>query len=491
MNTLLILVVSLILVWTLAYFRAPLWAWSVVILVSLVSIVFVSSVNIVAVATLVVVLPLVAILSIDGLRRRLVTAPLWHLMQRKMPPISRTEREALEAGTVGWDAELFSGKPNWHQLLSEPEPQLSAAERAFIDGPVEELCQLINDWQVTEVEHDLPPEVWQVIKEKGFFGMIIPKEYGGLGFSALAHSAVVMKIATRSITAAVTVMVPNSLGPAELLLHYGTKEQRDHYLPRLASGEEVPCFALTAPEAGSDAAAMQDSGVVCYGEFEGEKMLGIRLNWRKRYITLGPVASVLGLAFKLYDPQQLLGERREYGITCALIPTNTRGIKIGRRHSPLNQCFMNGPNEGHDVFIPIDWIIGGPDYAGQGWRMLMESLAAGRSISLPALSIGGGKLVSRAVGAYARVRTQFNQPIGRFEGIEEVLARTGGHTYLMEAARTLTCGYVDQGQKPSVISAMMKYHLTEQMRQVVNDGMDILGGRGISMGPHNFLGRIY
>jgi acyl-CoA dehydrogenase len=341
------------------------------------------------------------------------------------------------------------------------------------------------------VEHDLPPEVWRFIKDNGFFGMIIPKEYGGLGFSALAHSAVVMKIATRSITAAVTVMVPNSLGPAELLLHYGTKVQRDHYLPRLARGEEVPCFALTAPEAGSDAASMQDSGTVCFGKFEGERVLGIRLNWRKRYITLGPVATVLGLAFKLYDPRHLLGGKTEYGITCALIPTNTKGVKIGRRHSPLNQCFMNGPNEGRDVFIPIDWIIGGPDYAGQGWRMLMESLAAGRSVSLPALSTGGSKLVSRAVGAYARVRTQFNQPIGHFEGIEEVLARIGGHTYLMEAARKLTCGYVDQGQKPLVISALMKYHLTERMRQVVNDGMDILGGRGISMGPGNFLGRIY
>ncbi|MEN8171219.1 MAG: acyl-CoA dehydrogenase [Pseudomonadota bacterium] len=491
MNTLLIITVTLGVIGLLAYHRAPLWGWSAVSLSALLALVVVNVAHPASLIVLALGAVVVVLLNTGRLRRRLFTAPLWRMMKHQMPPISKTEREALEAGTVGWDAELFAGKPNWQQLLCEPEPQLSAVERAFLEGPVEELCQLINDWQITEVEHDLPPEVWQFIKDKGFFGMIIPKKYGGLGFSALAHSTVVMKIATRSISAAVTVMVPNSLGPAELLLHLGTKAQRDHYLPRLAKGEEVPCFALTAPEAGSDAAAMQDSGVVCYGKFEGQKVLGIRLNWRKRYITLGPVATVLGLAFKLYDPQQLLDGKKEYGITCALIPTNTQGVKIGRRHAPLNQSFMNGPNEGHDVFIPIDWIIGGVEYAGQGWYMLMETLAVGRSISLPALSTGGGKLVSRSVGAYARVRTQFNQPIGRFEGIEEVLARIAGHTYLMEAARKLTCGYVDQGQKPSVISAMMKYHLTERMRQVVNDGMDILGGRGISMGPGNFLGRIY
>ncbi|MDH5785482.1 MAG: acyl-CoA dehydrogenase [Chromatiales bacterium] len=491
MMTLLILSAGVLVMWALAWFRAPLWAWSGVIVAELLTILSRTSGNGLVWVIFATTLALLCVLHFDRLRRRILITPLWRLMRSQMPPISSTEREALEAGTVGWDAQLFGGKPDWQQLLSEPEPQLSAVEREFIDGPVEELCQLIDDWQITEVEHDLPPEVWDFIKQHGFFGMIIPREYGGLGFSALAHSAVVMKIATRSITGAVTVMVPNSLGPAELLLHYGTKAQRDHYLPRLARGDEVPCFALTAPDAGSDAAAMQDSGEVCYGEFEGKKTLGIRLNWRKRYITLGPVATLLGLAFKLYDPRRLLGGKTSYGITCALIPTNTKGITIGRRHSPLNQCFMNGPNEGHDVFIPIDWIIGGPDYAGKGWQMLMECLSAGRGISLPALSTGGGMLVSRSVGAYARVRTQFNMPIGKFEGIEEVLARIGGHTYLMEAARKLTCGYLDQGQKPSVVSAIMKYHHTERMRQVVNDGMDILGGRGISMGPTNFLGRVY
>lgn len=491
MSVLLFTVSGISVLWLLAYHRAPAWAWSMALAASLVPIALLSSVTVAAVITVLGLLPLIAILHSEALRCRLLTAPLWRTMRHRLPAISKTEREALEAGTVGWDAELFSGNPDWHQLLAEPEPELSADERDFIDGPVEELCRRLNEWHITEVEHDLPPEIWQFIKDNGFFGMIIPKEYGGLGFSAFAHSAVVMKLSTRSITAAVTVMVPNSLGPAELLLSYGTQEQRDYYLPRLAKGEEIPCFALTAPEAGSDAASMEDRGEVCYGEFEGKRVLGIRLNWRKRYITLGPVATVLGLAFKLYDPQQLLGGKKVYGITCALIPTDTEGVEIGRRHSPLNQCFMNGPNEGHDVFIPIDWIIGGIECAGQGWRMLMECLAAGRSISLPALSTGGSKLVSRAVGAYARVRTQFKQPIGRFEGIEAVLARIGGNTYLMDAARTLTCGYVDRGQKPSVISAQMKYHLSERMRQVVNDGMDILGGRGICMGPSNFLGRIY
>ncbi len=491
MSLIIIVAMVAVMAWAMAYYRAPLWAWSIVVGVVLATLVVGSGAHLVAMVLFAIGAALLTLLNIETLRRPVLITPLWRMMKGQMPPISSTEREALEAGTVGWDAELFSGEPNWQQLLSEPEPELSVAEHDFLDGPVEELCQLLDDWQITEVDHDLPPEIWQFIKQNGFFGMIIPQGYGGLGFSALAHSSVVMKIATRSITAAVTVMVPNSLGPAELLLHYGTREQRDYYLPRLAKGEEVPCFALTSPEAGSDAAAMQDSGVVCYGEYEGEEVLGIRLNWRKRYITLGPVATVLGLAFKLYDPEQLLGGETDRGITCALIPTDTKGVETGRRHAPLSQCFMNGPTEGNDVFIPIDWIVGGKEYAGKGWLMLMECLSAGRAISLPALSTGGGKLVSRAVGAYARVRTQFNLPIGRFEGVEEILARIGGQTYLMEAARKLTCGYVDQGQKPSVVSAIMKYQLTERMRRVVNDGMDILGGRGISLGPNNFLGRIY
>jgi acyl-CoA dehydrogenase len=414
------------------------------------------------------------------------------MFRTAMPAMSQTEREALEAGTVWWDAELFSGNPTWEALLKAPAPALTAEEQAFLDGPVDDLCRLVDDWRITDEWHDLPPEVWQFIKERGFFGMIIPKRYGGLEFSALAHSTVVMKLASRSITAAVTVMVPNSLGPAELLLRYGTGEQKAHYLPRLARGEEVPCFALTGPEAGSDAASMTDSGVVYRGTFKGQpNVLGIRLNWNKRYITLGPVATVLGLAFKLSDPDHLLGNTEELGITVALIPTDTPGITIGRRHIPLTIPFQNGPTGGRDVLIPVDWIIGGPARAGHGWRMLMECLAAGRSISLPALSAGAAKLACRVTGAYARVRTQFKVPIGRFEGVQEALARMAGSTYLMEAARVMTVGAVDQGEQPSVISAIVKYHLTERMRRVVNDAMDVLGGAGIMMGPRNVLGRLH
>jgi len=431
-------------------------------------------------------------LNLPVLRRALISDRVLVMFRKVMPSMSDTEREALEAGSVWWDGELFSGKPNWSKLLETPAPRLSPEERAFLDGPTNTLCQMINDWHITQEDRDLPPEVWAYIKDNGFFSMIIPKQYGGLEFSALAHSSVVMKISSRSITAAVTIMVPNSLGPAELLLRYGTDEQKNHYLPRLATGEEVPCFALTSPEAGSDAAAMTDSGVICKGDFNGEKdILGIRLNWEKRYITLGPVATVLGLAFKLYDPAHLLGDKEELGITCALIPTDTPGVEIGNRHFPLNQAFMNGPNRGKDVFIPLDWIIGGEKCAGQGWRMLMECLAAGRSISLPALSTGAGKLVSRATGAYARVRKQFKTPIGRFEGVEEVLARIAGLTYMMDAARTLTAAAVDLGESPSVVSAVVKYHLTENMRTVVNDAMDIHGGSGICMGPKNLIGRVY
>ena len=431
-------------------------------------------------------------LNVPVLRRMLISDRVFSMFKKIMPSMSSTEREALEAGSVWWDGELFSGKPDWAKLLDTPAPKLSPEERAFLDGPTETLCQMIDDWTITQVDRDLPPNVWAYIKEQGFFGMIIPKRYGGLEFSALAHSSVVMKISSRSVSAAVTVMVPNSLGPAELLLRYGTEQQKDHYLPRLAKGKEIPCFALTSPEAGSDAAAMTDSGVVCRDDFNGEKdVLGIRLNWEKRYITLGPVATVLGLAFKLYDPAHLLGEKEELGITCALIPVETPGVEIGNRHFPLNQAFMNGPNRGKDVFIPMDWLIGGEERAGQGWRMLMECLAAGRSISLPALSTGAGKLASRATGAYSRVRKQFKTPIGHFEGVEEVLARIAGLTYMMDAARTLTAAAGDLGESPSVVSAVVKYHLTENMRQVVNDAMDVHGGSGICMGPRNLMGRVY
>ncbi len=409
-----------------------------------------------------------------------------------LPQISQTEQEALDAGTVWWDSDLFSGKPDWNKLLAYKNTQLSVEEKAFLDGPVEQLCSMLNEWQIVHEQHDLPASVWQFIKDNGFFGLIIPKQYGGYGFSALAHSEVVMKIGSRSGTAAVSVMVPNSLGPAELLLHYGTEEQKDYYLPRLAKGVEVPCFALTSPDAGSDAGSIPDKGIVCRGEYNGQQdVLGMRVTWEKRYITLGPIATVLGLAFKLYDPDQLLGGKEALGITLALIPTNTPGVNIGRRHLPLDAAFQNGPNSGEDVFVPMEWVIGGQDGVGHGWRMLMNSLAAGRSISLPATSTGAAKLAARTSGAYSRVRVQFKTPIGNFEGIEEALARIGGNTYMMEAARVMTASAVDLGEKPSVISAIVKYHLTERARQTINDAMDIHGGKGICLGPNNYLGRAY
>lgn len=425
-------------------------------------------------------------------RLRWISDPVLKLFRKVTPSMSQTEREALDAGTVWWDGELFSGKPHWRKLKKIPAPPLTKEELDFLNGPTETLCQMLDDWQITHEMNDLPDEVWSFIKKNGFFSMIIPKSSGGLDFSALAHSEVVMKIATRSISAAVTVMVPNSLGPAKLLMEYGTEQQCEYYLPRLAKGEEIPCFALTNPEAGSDAGGIPDYGIVCRQDFQGEKdVLGMRLTWNKRYITLGPVATLLGLAFKLYDPDHLIGEQEYRGITLALIPTDTPGVNIGRRHFPLNIVFMNGPNSGDNVFIPMNWIIGGPDRVGQGWRMLMECLSDGRAISLPALSVGAAKLSSRAIGAYARVRRQFKMPIGRFEGVQEALARIGGYTYMMDAARVMTLNALDNGEKPSVISAIVKYHLTEQMRKIVNDSMDILGGAGICLGPRNIMGRAY
>ena len=438
------------------------------------------------------VITITLILAVPFLRRLLVSNQILKIFRKMLPQISQTEQEALDAGTVWWEGDLFSGKPDWEKLLAYPKPQLTAEEQAFLDGPVEQLCAMLDEWKITHELKDLPPEVWQFIKDKGFFGLIIPKQYGGYGFSALAHSEVVMKIGSRSGTAAVTVMVPNSLGPAELLLHYGTEKQKEYYLPRLAKGLEVPCFALTSPEAGSDAGAMPDFAIVCRGEFDGNPdVLGMRVTWEKRYITLGPVATILGLAFKLYDPDRLLGKEEDLGITLALIPTDTPGVNIGRRHYPLNGAFQNGPNSGKDVFIPMDWIIGGQEGIGQGWRMLMNCLAAGRSISLPATSVGAAKLAARTSGAYSRVRVQFKVPIGYFEGIEEALGRIGGNTYMMDAARVMTAGAVDLGEKPSVASAIVKYHLTERGRQAVNDAMDIHGGKGICIGPRNYLGRTY
>ena len=446
----------------------------------------------VAGAILVVLFIAVAVLfNVRALRHRFFSLPILKYVKVVLPPMSETERAAIDAGTVWWEAELFRGSPDWEKLGNYPEARLTPAEQAFVDGPADTLCSMMDDWQITYELNDLPPEVWQYIKEQRFLGMVIPESYGGLGFSAMAHSEVVTKLATRSVTGAVSVMVPNSLGPAELLLHYGTEEQKNYYLPRLAVGEEIPCFALTGPSAGSDAGAMPDYGIVCKGQHEGQEVLGLRVTWDKRYITLGPIATLLGLAFKAYDPDKLLGDEEDLGITCALIPTSTEGVNIGRRHFPLNQSFMNGPNSGKDVFIPMDWIIGGQPMIGQGWRMLMESLSVGRGISLPSNGVASGKATSRFVGAYSRVRKQFNLPIGKFEGIEEPLARIGAYTYMIDAARQFTALAVDLGEKPSVISAIVKYHATERGRSVLNDGMDIIGGKGICMGPGNFLGRPY
>jgi len=425
------------------------------------------------------------------LRRLLISDRIYGLFRKALPTVSDTEQEALEAGTVWWDAELFSGRPRWKILLKTPAPSLTESEQSFLDGPVEELCRMANDWEICDTHRRLPEELWSFIREHRMFGMIIPQEYGGLGFSAQAHSAVVMKLASRNLTSAITVMVPNSLGPAELLLHYGTEAQKDYYLPRLAKGDEVPCFALTSPTAGSDAASMSDVGIVCRGVHEGKETLGLRLNWNKRYITLAPVATLLGLAFKVKDPDGLLGSKKNLGITCALVPTDTPGIEIGTRHMPVGAVFMNGPTRGKDVFIPLEWIIGGQDRIGQGWRMLMQSLAAGRSISLPATGVAGGKMAALLSGSYARIRKQFDIPICSFEGIEEPLARIGGRTYRMDAARRLTLVALDQGQRPGVLSAILKYQLTEGNRQCINDAMDIHGGKAIIQGPGNYLAHGY
>ncbi len=432
------------------------------------------------------------IIGVPILRRLLISDRILALYKKILPPMSQTEQEALEAGTVWWDGELFSGSPDWKKLHAYPSAKLSAEEKAFVDNTVEELCYKLDDWKISAELNDLPEEVWQFIKDNKFFGMIIPKEYGGLGFSAKAHSDVVLKISSRSCAAAVSVMVPNSLGPAELLLRYGTEAQKNHYLPRLAVGDDVPCFALTSPEAGSDASSIPDMGIVCRQDYNGEKsVLGISLTWDKRYITLGPVATILGLAFQLYDPKNLLEKGENLGITLALIPTDHQGVVIGRRHHPLDIGFQNGPNSGKDVFIPMDMLIGGVERVGQGWRMLMECLAAGRTISLPALSAGGAKFSARTMGAYARIRKQFKTPIGYFEGIEEPLARIGGYAYMMDAARNMGLSALDDGESPSVISAILKFNLTEMMRKVVNDAMDIQGGSAICLGPHNVLGKLY
>lgn len=434
-------------------------------------------------------LAILLFLQIKPFRRQYLTSAIFKKYRQMVPSMSQTEREAIDAGTVSWEGELFKGNPDWQKFLNLPVCKLSEEEKDFLQGPVETLCLMLNDWEITHERLDLPKPVWDYLKTNGFFGLVIPKEYGGKGFSAYAHSQILMKVSGISVTAAVTISVPNSLGPAELLLHYGTDKQRQYYLPRLAKGEEIPCFALTSEDAGSDASAMTDYGIVIKGEFEGKNILGIRLHLHKRYITLAPIATVIGLAFKLYDPDHLISEKEELGITCALIPRETPGLTIGRRHFPLNCPFQNGPIHGDNVFIPLDWIIGGIEHAGKGWRMLMECLAAGRAITLPGTTTGGSKLLTLATSAYARVRTQFGLPICQFEGIQEPLAYIAGYTYLMNATRKFTVASVDAGEKPAIASAISKYHITELSRTAVIHSMDIHGGKGICLGPKNYLAR--
>lgn len=445
--------------------------------------------------SLVLGIPLIllsVVVMIDSLRMIFITKPAYKTLANAMPSMSTTEREALDAGTSWWEKELFMGAPDWSKFNAYPYPTLSTEEQSFLDHEVEHLCQMLNDWDIHHQLKDLPPEAWTYIRENGFLGLIIPKEYGGRAFSSFAQSRIMSKIASRSLTTAVSCMVPNSLGPGELLLHYGTEEQKNRYLPGLAKGEEIPCFGLTSPEAGSDAGAIPDTGVVCYGEFEGQQVLGLRMNFSKRWITLAPIATVIGLAFKLYDPEGLLGDKNktEHGITCALIPANHEGVKIGARHNP-GSPFMNGTVDGQDVFIPLDWIIGGSQNIGKGWRMLMECLAVGRGISLPALSTAASEMTYLNVGAFAKIRQQFKISIGKFEGVQEATSDIASDTYMLEAFRYLvTCG-LNQGGKPAVMTAMAKYYATETMRRVVNHGMDVVGGRAVQMGPRNFIALMY
>ena len=472
----------------LAYNRASLTMFTAVIAVILA---VGTALDVVGAISWIVFLLFALPLNIAAVRQQYLTKPLLKVYRKIMPEMSSTEKEAIDAGTTWWEADLFRGNPDWHKMHNFPVPRLSAEEQAFLDGPVEEVLAIMDDWHTTHERADLTPEVYQYLKDKGFFAMIIKKEYGGLEFSAYAQSCVLQKLTSKSMVLSSIVGVPNSLGPGELLQHYGTDEQKKHYLPRLAKGLEVPCFALTSPEAGSDAGAIPDTGIICKGQWQGEEVIGMRLTWDKRYITLAPIATVLGLAFKLYDPEKLLGDKEELGITCALIPVSTPGVKIGRRHFPLNVPFQNGPTQGKDIFVPLDYIIGGAKMAGQGWRMLVECLSVGRAITLPSNSTGGIKAVAMATGAYARIRRQFKLPIGKMEGVEEAMARIGGYAYMADASTTMSVGSIDLGEKPSVISAITKYHMTERMRQAIIDAMDIHGGKGICMGPNNYLARGY
>lgn len=486
------LIVMLLTIWFFIYFRVASLVWTISVAAILVFVTMYCSWSLWLLSLSWGIFALVALfVNLAPLRILLLSRPFFKRFKRVLPPMSITEKEALDAGDVWWDGDLFRGRPNWSKLHSIPKPTLTQEEQAFLDNEVEQLCAMLDDWEIVQKKCDLSAKTWQFLKDNGFFGLVISKEYGGKGFSAIAHSSIVTKIATRSMSAAINTMVPNSLGPAELLAHYGTDEQKSHYLPRLAKGQEVPCFALTSTSGGSDAGAMQDYGVVCHGEYNGEKTLGIRLSWSKRYITLAPVATVLGLAFKLSDPERLLGDKLDIGITVALLPTSHPGVKIGQRHYPLNMAFMNGPTEGKDVFIPMGFVIGGQDMLGKGWRMLMECLSIGRSISLPALSAAVGGLSYLTTGIYAELRKQFNVSLNAFEGVQEALAKIAGGTYLLEASRRMTAGAVDLQVKPSVVSAIQKYHATETARTISDAAMDICAGRAIQLGPRNFLAHQY
>lgn len=489
MSAILVVLAALIASGACAYHRTSLKTWAIATAVTTLVVGILAG----APVTTIVLLILLAIVAVPLLmvdfRRKKISAPLLSMFAKVTPKLSETEQTALEAGTVGFEGELFSGKPNWSELLKQPKPELSVEEQAFLDGPVEELCAMVDDWQISHELADLPPEIWDFVKKHKFFGMIIPKSYGGLGFSALAHSAVLQKLSSMSATLSSTVAVPNSLGPGELLMHYGSDEQKNHFLPRLADGREIPCFALTGPYAGSDATSIPDFGIVCKGTWNGEETVGIRLTFDKRYITLAPIATIVGLAFRMYDPDKLLGDKEDLGITLALLPRETPGLQIGRRHFPLNTPFQNGPIHAKDMFVPLSVLIGGPHMAGQGWRMLVECLSVGRAISLPSNATGASRMAVAATGAYARMRKQFGLAIGRFEGVEEALARIGGLTYATQALSRATAAAVDRGEKPAVPSAIAKYHATEWSRQIAADAMDVHGGKGVILGPKNYMGR--
>lgn len=481
----LFIILSIVVLFFLALRKSPLLHWAIAVFV----IGFLWRLSAGAGLWSVALMPgiILGLFTIGALRKALITGPAYRLVKSILPHVSRTEQEALDAGTIGWDADLFSGRPNWDNLIGVRKPTLSEAEQAFLDGPTEEVCKMLDDWQIRNDNADMPEHIWQFLKDHKFLGMLIGEEHGGLGFSAQAQSQIVSKISSRSVAAGISVMVPNSLGPGELLEKYGTDAQKKQYLGRLAEGKEVPCFALTAPHAGSDAASMRDVGVVTYGRYNGKRVLGVKLSWDKRYITLAPVASLIGLAFYLHDPKELLGMGSDIGITLALVPADYPGVEAGRRHFPARSAFMNGPTRGKDVFVPLEFLIGGTEYAGQGWRMLMECLATGRAISLPAVGTVSIKYALRMSSAYARVRRQFGIPVGIMEGVAEPMARLIKSSYMFEASRALTATMVDEGQKPSVISALLKYRTTEGMRDAVNDAMDIHGGRAVQDGPSNYL----